>query len=98
MIYRVELTPDALDDLARLMVFIADRSLETALRANDLIRSRLASLSAFPYRGRRTAQPDIRELVIPFGRRAYIARYRISADLVIVAGIRHSHEQSREAD
>jgi plasmid stabilization system protein ParE len=36
--------------------------------------------------------PEVRELVIPFGKGAYVVRYRIDGKHIVLASIRHGRE------
>lgn len=38
--------------------------------------------------------PEYRELIRPFGSGAYIIRYRVDFDKIIIAGIKHSKEKA----
>ncbi|MDB5469029.1 MAG: plasmid stabilization protein [Caulobacter sp.] len=94
MIYAVELLPEAKADIRRLVLFLIEKSPAAAERAEQTIRNALSTLSASPQRGRPTGYPDTRALVIPFNKRAYVARYFIGAEMVIVLSVRHSNEAS----
>jgi plasmid stabilization system protein ParE len=54
------------------------------------IESAVASLDRFPERTR--LRGGFRELVIAFGQRAYIARYRVTGERVVVTRIFRSSE------
>jgi len=71
--------------LARLVDFLADR-------AGDVIVAAVRSLAEFSERGRPGSEPDLRELIVPFGRGAYVVQYRVEADRVVVARIFHGRE------
>lgn len=92
MNYTVRLLPRADADLVRLPAFLDMKSPEAAARSRAAILAALASLGMFPRRGRPAPVRGYRELVVAFGRDAYIIRYRLVADLVVVTGIRHSRE------
>jgi plasmid stabilization system protein ParE len=49
----------------------------------------------YPERGRQSAVTNARELVVPFGRSAYIVRYALltKADEVIILRVWHGREQ-----
>ena len=87
----VKLLTAANRDVVRLTDFLAERNPRAALRANDLLAASALSLSEMPERGRLVAE-GLRELVVRFGRGAYILQYRVEADRVIVARIFHSLE------
>ena len=81
-------------DLDRLHAFLADKSVRVADRAIDTILDQVRLLELFPEAGRPADTYGVgrRELIIPFGRGAYIALYRYRPDDVLIAAIRHSRE------
>ena len=83
----------ALDDLERLFRFLVDEDPAAALDAAAAIRSGVEVLAAHPLVGRNLT-PDLRELVISFGRTGYVALYRFVPQQaeVRVLGIRHQRE------
>ena len=93
MSYRVRLLPGAVGDLERLPRFLDFKSPGAAARSRQVLLQAIASLAEMPHRGRPAAVADARELVVPFGRDAYILRYRVRADEVVVTRIRHSRER-----
>jgi len=86
----VRFSPDAADDLDRLAAFLVDKSPAAALRAVGAITHGAESLETFPERGR-PLEGGLRELVIPFGRYAYVVEYRVDADAVVISRVRQSH-------
>jgi plasmid stabilization system protein ParE len=62
-------------DLARLRTFLADKNPAAAQRATSGIVDAIDSLAAFPGRGRTSGVAGLRELVVPFGRSAYVVRF-----------------------
>jgi plasmid stabilization system protein ParE len=48
-----------------------------------------------PERGRPSPVEGFRELAIPFGRKVYVARYRVDARTVLITRIHHSNEDRR---
>ncbi|NBB16618.1 type II toxin-antitoxin system RelE/ParE family toxin [Caulobacter sp. SLTY] len=92
MICRVNVLPGAEADIDRLVDFLMERDLAAALRAHQLIRRGIESLDISPGRGRPTNDPNVRELVLWFGKAAYVVRYRIGDGEVTVAGVWHSRE------
>jgi plasmid stabilization system protein ParE len=65
----------ALVDIERLRVFLQDKNPAAAQRAVATLSSAIQSLEKAPDRGRPSGTPEIRELIVPFGRSAYILRY-----------------------
>jgi plasmid stabilization system protein ParE len=99
--YKVKLTREAEDDLARLFDFVIERELareggdaELADKALSAIRGGLALLERFPFTCRKAgASPFVRELVIPFGHTGYVALFEIVDDETVVVGaVRHQRE------
>jgi plasmid stabilization system protein ParE len=81
-------------DLARLHAFLADRSPAAADRAIAALVTAMQSLDIFPERGRPSGTPNVRELIVPFGRSGYVLRYTYSAarDEVIIIRIWEGRE------
>jgi len=72
-----------------------DRNPSAAQRAVAAIANAVRSLDLFPQRGRQSGAADMRELVVPFGRSAYIVRYAIltEADEIVILRVWHGREQ-----
>lgn len=91
---RVIYTQRALEDLVRLRKFLQDKSPEAADKAKATLLQSLASLERFAELHKPV--PDLpfhRELVIKFGARGYVARYRYErgGDVVVLL-VRHQRE------
>ena len=87
MSYRVEFTPEALDQMAALYQYISvAASPAIALRYTDAIVSYCESLSIFPHRG--TVRDDLRMglRVTHYKKRAVIA-FAVEADWVYIIGV-----------
>ena len=85
--------PAALDDIRRLYDFLLDKAPAAAGRAARAIRAGADRLVDSPEIGRPLAdRTDRRELVIPFGAGAYVLRYRIHDDKVVVIRVWHNRE------
>ncbi len=84
----------AVADLDRLISFLAKTNPAAAGRAASALRSAIRSLDIMPERGRPSMLPDARELIVPFGRSAYVVRYEYSVENqeVIVLRIWHGRE------
>ncbi len=101
MTFRVEFTPEALEDLDRLFDFLLDQAetAEDARRAFDAVEAiRVAAnthLSTTPYSYRKVgSRPTLRELIVPFGKTGYVLRFDIrTPELVLVLGARHQREE-----
>ncbi len=101
MIYTVEFSVGADEDLQRLFDFILQRELESSTgdldipeRALQTIKEGIGFLRTSPFACRKVGEsPFIRELVITFGRSGYVALYEIVDDsTVIIGAIRHQRE------
>jgi len=101
MIYNVQFSAAADEDLARLFDFILQRELDSEAgdldipeRALQAIKEGIGFLRSSPFACRKVgASPFIRELVINFGRSGYVALYEIVDDsTVIIGAIRHQRE------
>ena len=78
----------AVADLARLRAFLADKNPGAAERVAAMLVAAIQSLDFFPERGRPSGTPNVRELIVPFGRSSYVLRYGYSAGEDEVAIIR----------
>jgi plasmid stabilization system protein ParE len=87
------LSEAALTDLHRLRSFIEEKDATSAKRAADKLLSAIASLQDFPNRGRSAPSLGLRELIVPFGRPAYIVRYRYSGEPEEVTILRVWHNR-----
>lgn len=81
-------------DLARLHAFLAEKNPAAARRVTTVLIAAIQSIEAFPKRGRPTDTPNVRELVVPFGRSGYALRYAYSPerDEAVVLRIAHGRE------
>jgi plasmid stabilization system protein ParE len=96
--YRIRFTEEAELDLVRLYQFMLERDgadLALAERALDAIRKAFRSLEFMPFSFRKatSANPFLREIVIPFGASGYVALYEIENDeTVTILAVRHQRE------
>jgi plasmid stabilization system protein ParE len=90
----VTFAPAALADLKRLQNFLKSKNPRAATASGNAIRSAVQSLAEFPAKGRVPNQdrPELRELVIAFGRYGYVAQYRYDGRGVSISRIRHGRE------
>jgi plasmid stabilization system protein ParE len=96
MTYRVRYTRAAREDLHRLFTYLAQRDLQAARRARGAIAKAADFLAEFPFACRKadTANPFLRELLIPFGSSGYVVLYEIGeAEMVTLLAIRHQREE-----
>jgi len=85
-------TPDAVRDLARLRDFLGSKNAAAAARAAERILEAAATLRERPELGHIVEDEDWRELLVPAGRTAYVLRYRIDEDAVVIARVWHSRD------
>jgi plasmid stabilization system protein ParE len=81
-------------DLRRLRAFLADKDPRAAQRAISGIVRAIDSLDLFPDRGRPTGIAGTRELIMPFGRSAYVVRFAHDPqrEEIVIARIWHGRE------
>ncbi len=94
---RLIYTSRALADLIRLREFIAQYNPHAAARMAKAIREAADHLKTHPMLGVQVEDlPPFRDLVIPFGARGYILRYRpiVETQTVVVVGVRHGLEDA----
>jgi plasmid stabilization system protein ParE len=85
---------DAAADVSRLRSFLDQKSPIASAKAAAKLLAAIDTLQEFPGRGRPTIYGDLRELIVPFGRSAYVIRYkyRSEADEVLIMRVWHSRE------
>jgi plasmid stabilization system protein ParE len=90
----VTFAPEALADLRRLQNFLKGKNPRAAKDSGIAIRSAVQSLAKFPAKGRMPNQdrPELRELVIVFGKYGFVAQYRYDGRGVSISRIRHGRE------
>jgi plasmid stabilization system protein ParE len=91
---KIKWLPEALADIERLYAFLKDKDIEAAARAANSILQGIDILEASPRVGR--PMPDEtgrRELFVAFGAGAYVLRYILETDdVVIIIRVWHSRE------
>jgi plasmid stabilization system protein ParE len=84
---------EARDDISRLFDFLVDRGPDAALRMLQRVRAGAAILLEFPHAGKRMGEDtERRELFVPFGVGAYVLRYRLRNETIVVIRVWHSRE------
>lgn len=86
--------PQAIRDLQPLRDFLHSKNPDAARRAAVAIRQGLRLLAEHPRAGRliEGLPDDFREWLIDFGETGYVARYRVSDEVVTILIIRHQRE------
>jgi plasmid stabilization system protein ParE len=83
----------AQDDIQRLCDFLLDKNPIAAERTVRAIQLGAKKLVDFPDIGRPMGdETERRELFLPFGAGAYVLRYRVQNDTVVVIRVWHSRE------
>jgi plasmid stabilization system protein ParE len=87
-------SPAAQADLERLQTFLAEKNPDAAQRVVAVLTRAIQSLDTLPDRGRPSAAIGARELVVPFGRAAYVVRYAHlpGTEEVVILRIWHGRE------
>jgi plasmid stabilization system protein ParE len=82
-------------DLLRLRQFLEPHGEALAARAYDTLFAAARSLADLPERGHPATRAGYRELVVPFGRGAYVIRYRVdhARETVIIVRLWHGRER-----
>ena len=84
----------AQSDIRRLYDFLLEKDPAAAERAVRAIQLGARKLVEFPYVGRRMDdETERRELFVPFGAGAYVLRYRMHDDTIVVIRAWHSREE-----
>ena len=93
---KVRLLPRAYEDIDRLQTFLLGKDAQAAARIPDLLFDAAVSLRNAPRKGR-PVRASVRELIVPFGKGAYILRYSINEkeNSLLIARIWHSRERRR---
>jgi plasmid stabilization system protein ParE len=95
MSFRVRLTPAAERDLLGLQAFLIDEDPAAARRAIRALQKGFRFLELFPFSCRRSegGPPEIRELLVPFGRSGYVALFEIEDQATVtILAVRHQRE------
>jgi plasmid stabilization system protein ParE len=85
--------PEAQADIQRLYNFLRERDPRAAERAIRAMQLGAQRLLEFPHLGRRIDdETERREVSVPFGAGAYILRYRMHDETIVVLRVWHSRE------
>ncbi|MEI6208274.1 MAG: type II toxin-antitoxin system RelE/ParE family toxin [Desulfuromonadales bacterium] len=92
---QIIISAKATRDLKKIRDYLLQFNSETAQKAAATIIEAASQLLAHPLLGKPLEDvPEYRELIRPFGAGSYTIRYRISDDMIVVLGIKHSKEKS----
>ncbi len=89
----IQVSPRAYSDIRYLERWLLDRAPDAAARIGPVLFAAMKSLEDFPERGRQATGFRGRELFVRFGGQAYVIRYRIEVDRVVIATVHHSLER-----
>ena len=85
--------PEAEDDIDRLYEFLLPKNPLAAQKAMLAIDEGIDMLTQHPLAGTPMREREgYRQLFVPFGRSAYVLRYRIEAENVIIVRVWHGRE------
>lgn len=96
MSYQVRYTKGAKEDLMRLYSFLVELDLDAARKALEAIEKGVTFLQDFPFTCRKATpgNPLLREMIIPFGSKGYVALFEIeNNDTVTILAFRHQLEE-----
>jgi plasmid stabilization system protein ParE len=86
--------PEAQADIQRLYNFLCERDHRAAERAIRALQLGARRLLEFPHLGRRMDdETERREVYVPFGAGAYVLRYRMHEETIVVIRVWHSREE-----
>jgi plasmid stabilization system protein ParE len=91
---KLRILPRARFDIDRLHQFLAPKDPAAANRMVDAVLEAMLTLKSAPEKGRRLST-GLRELIVPFGKGAYIVRYVVRKDeqRILITRIWHSRER-----
>ena len=95
---KIAFLPEALGDIERLFAFIAEKNPSAARKAMLAIDAATALIAETPAIGSAMkSRPAYRQFFAPFGRQAYVLRYRVDADndTVVIVRVWHGRERRR---
>ncbi len=85
--------PEAKEDIRRLFEFLTDKDMDAAGRMLQRVRTGATTLLEFPLAGKRMDEAtERRELFVTFGVGAYVLRYRLLGETLVVIRVWHSRE------
>jgi plasmid stabilization system protein ParE len=90
------LSSEALSDIERVREFLHIKNPDAAVRAVRAIWAALERVQHFPEIGKPVEEGRVRQIIVRFGPRGYIVRYRIEPnDVIFVTRIWHGLEARR---
>lgn len=90
---RIVWSGEAISDAERLFGFLDQIDPMVTNKAASVIFSRVKSLAELPNMGRLSSnQGNTRELIITYGAGAYIIRYRLELNIVVIIRVWHTRE------
>ncbi len=96
MSYQIRFSKSAREDLLRLYGFLVEQDIAAARKALDAIRKGVEFLRDIPFTCRKATSEDplLRELIISFGARGYVALFEIENNKTItILAVRHQREE-----
>jgi plasmid stabilization system protein ParE len=85
-------SPAAVADVQRIRAFIEPHNAPAARHAAASLKQAANTLLRHPGIGKRVDGREDRELLVPFGQRGYVIRYRLAGDAIVILRIWHGLE------
>lgn len=86
--------PSAFQDIERLYEFLLEKDSNAAANAMEMILEGSEQLLEMPELGRPMSdETSRRELYLPFGSAAYVLRYKLDGDVVVIIRVWYSRKQ-----
>ncbi len=93
----IQWLPEAFEDLKRLYNFCKSIDSKAAKKIINLIITEAENLVKFPEKGRPWEDDfHFRELIVKFGRRGYVIRYRFEKNIIYIIRVWHMLEDRTE--
>lgn len=91
---QVTWSPQALQDIKRIHIFLARKVPNIAKKAVIKVRSKILFLAEYPESGRpaKNMPSDFREYLIAFGKSGYVVLYYLVNNNLMILAIRHQKE------
>ena len=96
MNYQVRYTRAAKEDIIRLYGFLIEQDIGAARKALEAIQNGIKTLQDFPFTCRKATPENslLREMIISFGARGYVALFEIEDNrTVTILAVRHQREE-----
>ena len=90
---RLRLTRPAASQLNQALAYIGPRNPQGARKVRESLEAAMELLLQHPFAGAMTVRPGVRRVMaLPY---PYAITYRVSADEIVILGVRHAARQPR---